>query len=86
MNLFNKKRFDMPVLYYKIFLIFILLAQLYPLFFGIGNIITHICHIIVGVYVIFRYYMLIRVKKMAVSLSMSLTEFLSLTKAENYKG
>jgi hypothetical protein len=75
-------KIDFPVFYYKLFLIMILLAQLYPLIFGIGNWITFSFNIVLILYIVFRYYMLTKLKGDASKLSMTVTEFLILNRQQ----
>lgn len=60
----------------------ILLAQLYPLIFGIGNWITFSFNIVLILYIVFRYYMLTKLKGDASRASMTVTEFLILNRQQ----
>lgn len=79
-KLFNNNNIDLPVLYYKTFLLLIMSGQGYMLFLMVGDIITMFFNIMIITYAIFRYYMLIRVKRKADALSLTITAYLKLNR------
>jgi hypothetical protein len=78
----SPQKIDLPVLYYKIFLILMFLGQLYPLIFMIGDILTFTFNIILALYIIFRYYMLLKLKGEASRVSLTVTEFIILNRQQ----
>jgi hypothetical protein len=76
MYLKNKKKFDRATVLYKAFLIILFTGNGYPMFTGGLTIVDYVYHVILCVYIIFRYYMLIRIKNVAVSFDLTLTEYL----------
>lgn len=73
----TKRKIDIATLIYKVFLIIMIIAQIYSLFFMALPIILMIGNSILGMYLIFRYYMLSRMQKRAIVLDFTLTEFLN---------
>jgi len=70
---FSKKALIITL--YKIFLIILLLTQIYPLIFEDLNSFDAISHYILSVYLLFRLYIFVVLEDKADALNMSLTEF-----------
>jgi hypothetical protein len=72
----TKKKIDTATILYKIFLISMIFTQVYPIVFGIILWEEIVIHGIISIYLLFRYYMLVRMRKRATTLDLTLTEFL----------
>jgi hypothetical protein len=72
----TKKQIDVATLLYKIFLLTMITSQLFALFFMVMPLYAMVIHIILSLYLLFRYYMLVRMKNRAIALDLTLTEFL----------
>lgn len=68
--------FDFITFFYKIFLAILIVAQLYPLYYKLGDELTMIMNGVLFVYFIFRLYLLFKLGRKAESLSITLPEFL----------
>jgi hypothetical protein len=73
----TKKEIDVATLLYKIFLGVMFGAQLYDVFFSLVGFWGLGIHLVLGIYLIFRYYLLVKMKKRAIALDLTLTEFLN---------
>lgn len=73
----KNRRIDVAVTWYKIFLVLLMLAQLYDIFFITLNVIEIMIHCIILLYLMFRYYILDNTAKKAHNQDFSLTEFLN---------
>ena len=72
----TKRKIDRATILYKIFLIFMIFTQAYPIIFVLISWQGIMIHTTLTIYLIFRYYMLVRMRKRAIKLDLSLTEFL----------
>ena len=72
----TKRKIDRATILYKIFLIFMIFTQAYPIIFVLISWQGIMVHTTLTIYLIFRYYMLLRMRKRAIKLDLSLTEFL----------
>jgi hypothetical protein len=72
----TKRKIDRATILYKIFLIFMIFTQAYPIIFVLISWQGIMVHTTLTIYLIFRYYMLVRMRKRAIKLDLSLTEFL----------
>lgn len=73
----EKKKIDRATIIYKIFLIIMIASQIYPLVFVLFPPEGMLIHGILVIYLIFRFYMLNRMKNEAMKLDLTLTEFLT---------
>lgn len=72
----TKKNIDIASILYKIFLILMIVSQIVPIIFITLPVFGILVHIILTIYLIFRYYMLVRMKNRAIEFDLTLTEFL----------
>jgi Flp pilus assembly protein TadB len=72
----TKNTFDYTTFFYKMFLVFLFAAQIYCIFFQAINVFTIFVNGVLGLYLIFRFYLLVKFKKRANKLSMTLPDFL----------
>ena len=73
----TKQKFDYITFFYKVFIIFLLIAQGYSLLFLTVNFFTLAVNFIVMCYLVFRFYLLVNLSKKATRLYMTLPEFLA---------
>lgn len=69
---------DYYTLLYKIFIIFLIISQAYAVIFQVVNMFTIIANSIMGIYLIFRFYLLVNLKKRAREMSLTLPQFLNM--------
>ena len=72
----TKRRIDRASILYKIFLITMIITQVIPMALGVLFWPQLLIHITLIIYLSFRYYMLVRMKKRAIKDDLTLTEFL----------
>lgn len=72
----TKKKIDRASILYKIFIIIMIVGQVMPLILGEVILLQMFLHIPLIIYLIFRYYMLVKLKNRAIKHDLSLTEFL----------
>jgi len=72
----TKRKIDRATILYKIFLISMIFTQVYPIIFVLIPWEAILVHCTIAIYLLFRYYMLVRMRKRAINLDLTLTEFL----------
>jgi len=72
----SKEKIDIATTLYMIFLGVLLVSQIYPFLFTVIPLVEIIVHGILVIYLVFRFYMLLRLKNRAIELDLTLTEFL----------
>jgi len=78
----TKGKFDYVTFFYKMFIIFLIIAQGYSLLFVVANWFTLVVNAILMVYLIFRFYLLVNLSKKATKVFMTLPDFLARRKKE----
>jgi len=69
-------KFDYATFFYKTFLLILISAQLYSIYFQVINLYTILINILLSAYLIFKYYLLQNLNVKAKNLSLTLPEFL----------
>tara|TARA_R110000851_G_scaffold196444_2_gene347377 strand:- start:18687 stop:18977 length:291 start_codon:yes stop_codon:yes gene_type:complete len=69
-------KFDYMTFFYKVFIAILIVAQGYALVFGVVNLFTLFVNFITIGYLLFRFYLLVKLSKRAKKLYMTLPEFL----------
>ena len=72
----TKRKIDRATSLYKLFLLFMIFTQVYPIIFVLISWQGIMVHTTLTIYLIFRYYMLVRLNKEAKEKDLTLTEFL----------
>lgn len=77
-----KGKIDYATFFYKVFIVFLILAQGYSLLFAVVNGFTLIVNFVIMVYLVFRFYLLVNLSKEAKKVFMTLPEYLARRKID----